>query len=70
MFQIRLHSIHIPTLVTGGKYDEMTPKVARDIHERISCSKLVIFEKSAHLPFWEEREKYINTISKFLGRIE
>lgn len=62
----RLRIIRVRTLVTTGRYDEMTPRVAKDIHKRIKGSSLVIFEKSAHLPFWEEREKYIHTISEFL----
>lgn len=63
----QLSSIHVRTLVTGGKFDEMTPNVAKDIHRRIKGSKLVIFGKSAHLPFWEERQKYMETVAKFLG---
>jgi proline iminopeptidase len=65
----QLGRIHVKTLVTGGKYDEMTPTVAKDIHRRIKSSKLVIFEKSAHLPFWEEREKYMNTLTDFLRKL-
>jgi proline iminopeptidase len=61
-----LPKIRVRTLVTGGRYDEMTPNVAEDIHKRIKGSKLVIFEKSAHVPFWEEREKYIDTVLRFL----
>jgi proline iminopeptidase len=62
----QLHTIHVRTLVTGGRYDEVTPKIARNIHENIKGSKLVIFEKSSHLPMWEERERYIETLRKFL----
>jgi proline iminopeptidase len=65
----RLHTIKIPTLVTTGKYDEVTPRVARDLHSRIKSSKLVIFQKSAHLPFWEERGKFIRVASGFLNSV-
>jgi proline iminopeptidase len=65
----QLNKIHVPTLVTGGRYDEVTPKVARSIHENIKGSKLVTFEKSSHLPMWEEREKYMNTLNEFLESV-
>lgn len=64
----QLSEISVPTLVTGGRYDEMTPNVARAIHRGIKGSKLVIFEKSSHLPFWEEREKYIRVVAEFLEK--
>jgi proline iminopeptidase len=62
----QLSKIRAPTIITGGRYDEMTPKVAKAIYRGIKGSKLVIFEKSSHVPFWEEREKYIKTIAAFL----
>jgi proline iminopeptidase len=65
----RLDEIHVPTLVTGGRYDEVTPKVARSIHDNIKGSKLVIFPKSSHLAFWEEREKYMNVVYNFLESV-
>jgi proline-specific peptidase len=52
----QLNKIRIPTLVTGGRYDEVSPKVARSIHKGIKKSKLVTFANSSHLPMWEERE--------------
>jgi proline iminopeptidase len=65
----QLHSIKIPTLVTCGKYDEVSPKVARDIHRHIKSSKLVIFPKSSHLAFWEERERFVSVLKNFLDGV-
>ncbi len=65
-----LREIRVPTLVTGGRYDEVTPKVAQSIHEGIKGSKLVTFEKSSHLPMWEERDKYIETLREFLTSVD
>jgi len=65
----KLPTIKVPTLVTGGKYDEVTPKVARAIHNGIKGSKLVIFQKSSHMAFWEEREKYMHVVGNFLDGI-
>lgn len=66
----QLDKIHVPTLVTGGRYDEVTPKVARSIHKGIKGSKLVTFRNSSHLPMWEEREKYMQTLRKFLVMVD
>ncbi len=63
-----LDRIHVPTLVLGGRYDEVSPKVAREIHERIKGSELTIFPNSSHLPFWEERERFMKRVLKFLGK--
>ncbi len=65
----QLGKIRVPTLVTSGKYDEVSPKEARSIHNGIEGSSLVIFQKSAHLTMWEERDKYMNVMRDFLNRV-
>jgi proline iminopeptidase len=65
----RLRNIRVPTLVTGGKYDEVSPKVAESIHCGINGSKRVTFQKSSHLPFWEERDKYMKVVVSFLDSV-
>ncbi len=64
-----LHRINVPTLVTGGRYDEVTPKVAKQIHRGIKGSKLALFAGSSHLPMWEEREKYMSEVAGFLNSV-
>lgn len=63
-----LPRMRTPTLVTGGRYDEVTPRVARQIHEGIRGSQWVTFSRSAHLPFWEERPKFRAVVGGFLRR--
>lgn len=65
----KLPTIKVPTLVTGGKYDEVSTKVAESIHKGIKSSKRLTFQNSSHLPFWEEREKYMGAIAKFLDEV-
>ncbi len=65
----QLHKIRVPTLVTGGRYDEVSPKVARSIHRGIRRSKLVTFPNSSHLPFWEERAKFMRVVRRFLDNV-
>ena len=65
----QLPTIHVPTLVTVGRYDEVTPRVAESIHRGIQGSRLVRFEKSAHLAMWEERAHYIEVLRDFLDHV-
>ena len=62
----QLHEISVPTLITTAKYDEVSPNVAMSIHKEIKGSKLATFQKSAHLPMWDEREKYLKVVRTFL----
>ena len=64
----RLKTIKIPTLVLGGRYDEVSPVVAREIHRHIRGSELTIFPNSSHLPFWEERESFMKRVIRFLSK--
>ncbi len=64
----RLSTIHVPTLVLGGRYDEVSPLVARGIHEHIRGSELTIFPKRSHMPFWEERDSFMQRVLKFLDK--
>ena len=65
----KLPTIKVPALVTGGRYDEVSTKVAESIHKGIKGSKRLTFENSSHMPFWEEREKYIKALAKFLDSV-
>jgi len=64
-----LHKVHVPALITGGRFDEVSPIEARSIHRGIKRSRLVTFQKSSHLPMWEEREKFMRVVGKFLDRV-
>lgn len=62
----RLGEIALPTLVTVGRYDEITPACAETIHRGIAGSQLAIFEDSSHTPHLEEEEAYLGVLSGFL----
>lgn len=62
----RLPEIKVPTLVTVGRHDEVTLKVAETIHHGIRGSVLKVFENSAHLTMWDEEEKYIQAVKDFI----
>jgi len=58
-----------PTLVITGRFDiNVAPVVAYKIHNAIPGSQFVVFEKSGHLPFFEEPELFVRTIDGFLAR--
>jgi proline iminopeptidase len=65
-----LGRIKVPTLVTYGRYDEVSPKVAQSIHDGIRGSKLVEFSKSSHMAMWEERKEFMKTVADFLDKTE
>lgn len=69
-FTDQLSKIRIPTLITCGKYDEVTPQIAETIRKNIPGSQLVVFQESSHLQFWEEREKYMEIFSGFVKEFD
>lgn len=59
--------LNIPTLILHGKHDSnITVESSEKIQKAIPNSRLVIFEKSGHLPFFEEPEKFVKTVEDFL----
>jgi len=66
----RLGEIRVPTLITVGRYDELTPTCAETIHQGISNSQMVIFEKSSHMAHLEEEDSYLEVVADFMGNIE
>jgi proline iminopeptidase len=66
----RLGEIHLPTLVLGGRYDEVTPVVAEQIHAGIPGARSVTFPESSHVAFWEERAAFTETLSSFLLEVD
>jgi L-proline amide hydrolase len=65
-----LGEIHVPTLITSGRHDECTPALVEPLHRGIAGSEWVIFEESAHMPYLEEPEPYLEVLSAFLERVE
>jgi len=56
-----------PVLVITGRHDmNVAPLVAYRIHRSINGSKFVVFERSGHLPFYEEPEAFVQTVNEFL----
>ena len=63
-----LRKFKFPTLVITGRYDiNVAPSVAYKMHKAIAGSQFAVFEKSGHLPFFEEPEAFVRTLDAFLG---
>jgi proline iminopeptidase len=65
----KLAEFHFPTLVITGRYDmNVAPLTAWRMAHAIPGAQLVFFEKSGHLPAYEEPEKYQKVLENFLKR--
>jgi proline iminopeptidase len=63
-----LPKFRFPTLVATGRYDmNVAPITAYGIHRAIPGSRFVVFERSGHLPFYEEPEEFVRTVEAFLS---
>jgi proline iminopeptidase len=63
-----LPAFRMPTLVATGRYDSnVAPSTAWKIHKAIPESRWVVFERSGHLPYFEEPEKFVQVVNDFLG---
>jgi proline-specific peptidase len=66
----RLAEIAVPTLVTSGRFDECTPKLAEEAARGIPGAEQVLFEESSHMAFVEEPEHFRAVLSDFHARAE
>ena len=65
-----LGRIDVPTLVTCGRYDEITPSCSETIVAGIPDARMVVFEDSAHVAHLEEPEAYAAAAEEFLSGVE
>lgn len=56
-----------PTLITCGRYDEITPACSETILAGIPDGRMVVFEESAHCAHLEEIALYTATVEAFLA---
>ena len=66
----RLHEISVPTLFACGRYDEATPEATAWYQSLLPGSEMVVFERSAHMPMLEERERFVDVVGRFLRRAD
>jgi proline iminopeptidase len=66
----QLNEITCPTLYTCGRYDEATPETTEYYKSLTPNAKMHVFEKSAHMPYLEESEEYLQVIGDFLKAVD
>ncbi|WP_307603107.1 alpha/beta fold hydrolase [Paenibacillus sp. V4I9] len=63
-----LHQIFVPTLIIHGIHDKVIPFAqALEVNKVIRNSQLVPFQYSGHGPFWEERDRFNQVLTQFIG---
>jgi len=65
-----LHKISVPTLLVSGQYDEATPFLVGQIHERIPGARWELFSDSSHMPHIEEPARFKRVVMSFLDEVE
>lgn len=65
-----LNEITCPVLYTCGRYDEATPETTEYYRSLTPNAGIHVFEKSAHMPYVEEPEEYLQVVDSFLNAVD
>ena len=63
-----LPKIDVPTLVTVGENDELTPACALRMKLALPDAELKVFANASHMPFYEQPQSYYPVLLDFLSR--
>jgi len=65
----RLGEIHVPTLVTWGRQDQLVPvEIGERYANGIAGAKLVTFDKCGHVPAAEHTAEWLSAVGQFLAK--
>jgi len=56
----------VPTLLLSGRDDEAMDEVVEPYFEKVDKAKWVTFVESSHVPYCEERHRFMEVASRFL----
>ncbi|MFQ6026428.1 MAG: proline iminopeptidase-family hydrolase [Dehalococcoidia bacterium] len=65
-----LHRIAVPSLYSCGRVDEAAPDTVQGYADLTPNAEFTVFEHSAHMPYWEETDRYLSVVRDFLRRVE
>lgn len=66
-FRTKLKNLKMPVLIIEGRFDRVAvPSWSIKYNEYAPQAKFVMFEKSGHNPYVEEKEKYFKLLNEFL----
>jgi pimeloyl-ACP methyl ester carboxylesterase len=69
-FTEKLKEITVPALLLGNRYDPILPvELTTETGKNIKGSKTVIFDKSGHVPFFEEPETFNREVESFINSL-
>ena len=66
----KVHEITVPTLLTCGRHDEITPETTAWYQRMIPGSEMVVSEESAHFGHIRETDRYLRVMRDFIRRAE
>lgn len=66
----RLGELHLPVLLTTGRYDEAPPGTVAHYQTLIPGAHFAILDQSAHLTMVDEPERYAAIVRQFLREVE
>ncbi|VDB87507.1 unnamed protein product [Peniophora sp. CBMAI 1063] len=66
----RIHLMDVPALLINGRYDYMSDVVCGPFFWKMDKVKWIKFAESSHMPFWEERERYMTVVRGFMYSAE
>jgi proline iminopeptidase len=68
-FTRQLRDLRIPTLVLAGRFDRFfLPRDAMEFRALMPHAEFVLFERSGHSPFIEERDRHSAVVREFLAK--
>jgi proline iminopeptidase len=62
-----LRDVQVPVLLIHGEHDYIAPELAAMARDRLPHAELAFFPGCSHMPFFEDRERYIDTVADFLA---
>jgi pimeloyl-ACP methyl ester carboxylesterase len=57
----------VPTLLLNGGFDEVVDEVVRPFFVETGRVRWYTFAESGHMPHWEERGRFMEAVTEFLG---
>ncbi len=66
----RLGEIEVPTLITCGEHDELSPAHAEEMQARVARAELEVFPDASHVTMAEVPEAYRARLNEFFDRVE
>lgn len=63
-----LENVTAPVLLVHGEHDYIVPELAAMARDRLPNAELAFFPGCSHMPFFENPQRYLETLAGFLAR--